>query len=181
MTMKIRKPRAVAGVLAAAAAAVAVTGCQPSPHTEAIAYMQAHPVPARPGMTAGVILTLDDFGFADAAAQEAHCPATLDARIIGAFGSLPGCGAWSATAVTLSGQVVHLACGSITARQECPTELRATGYIPVPGDYVRFQAGGGQITGPGGLQPITMFAVGDILAHSDGGPGGWVTTRAGDT
>ncbi|MGH3405336.1 MAG: hypothetical protein ACRDRJ_22955, partial [Streptosporangiaceae bacterium] len=174
----------LAAVLAAAvlAALVAACGSGPpspaSPRAEAIAFMRAHPVAAVSGMTAGVIVTVDDAGFAGAAAREAGCPVALTAEVMGAVGSLPGCGAWLATAETAAGQVAVLSCGSIAARRECPLEERAGGYIPLPGDYVRFVTGG-QIAAWSDIRVIEEFAVAALLAQASGSGLGWVTSPAG--
>jgi hypothetical protein len=104
----------------ALAAVLLAAGCssgQPAPRAEAAAWMAAHPAPARPGLVNVMILP---GGFAGAAAAQA-CPGLrLTAWRVPAAGDLPGCGAWTATALTVTGQVVRLACGSIPARRECP-------------------------------------------------------------
>lgn len=162
--------------------AVAVAGCasaparQPSPSAAALAYMRAHPAPAVAGMTAGIVLSSDDAGFFGAAEGEAGCPATLTAFTGKAAGNQPACGAFTATAMTPSGQVVTISCGSIPARRACPAMLTSPGvYIPLPGDYVRF-ASGGTIAAAADIQDLAMFAV-DIPAPDTGGPV-WVTTPA---
>jgi hypothetical protein len=124
-----RRALPVIAVLALAATLAACSGNRstaparpaPSGAALALAYMRAHPVPSRAGMTTGVILTLQEDGFATArGALTPPCPAQLTARVAGALDTGPICGAWEATAETVTGQVARLSCGSITARRSCP-------------------------------------------------------------
>jgi hypothetical protein len=177
--MRARTLIPTAAVTLAAAAAAAGCASQhtpaPTPSQVATAYMRAHPQPAVPGTTTGIILTSEVRGFLGKAATEAGCPANLTAAITRAVGSLPGCGAWTATAVTPAGTIMTITCGSIPARQACPLMLRPNGYVPVPGDYVRFQPYV-PVALMGNVQLITISAV-DVPGGDPGGPE-WVTTAA---
>lgn len=178
----------------AAALALTTAGCSTvsPPIAEAAAWMAQHPAAERPGRVNAMILPggFAVVGFAGAAARQA-CPGMpLDASPIGvqvtayhvpAAGGLPGCGAWTATALTAAGHVVHLACGSIPARVECPLFRYADGYIPSGGDYVRVRPGGGQITGRSDVQVIEESAdmSPSLMAPDPGGPVFATTPAAG--
>ena len=156
--------------------------------------MAAHPVAARPGWANAMILPggYADVGFADAAGQQA-CPGwpevygdpsppaetRLTAWHAPAAGNLPGCGAhWTATALTVAGQVIKLACGSIPPRVECPFFRHKDGYIPSGGDYVRIPRNGvRQVAGWGDIQVIEQFADLSLMEPDPGGPV-FVTTPA---
>jgi hypothetical protein len=174
--MKHAKISGLLATLGIASATAACGGAAPSPAAAALAYMQAHKVPAVAGMTAGVVLASNDVGFFGTAARQAQCPATLTAFTAGAAGGQPLCGAFDATVETPSGQVVAISCGSIAGRTACPPMLTAPGvYIPSPGDYIRFRDGG-VIAASGDIQGLAMFAV-NVPLHDTGGPV-WVTAPA---
>ena len=177
----IRSRRALLATGGIAALALAAAGCGTAspPTAEAAAWMAQHPAAERAGWADAIILPggWADVGFIGAAAAQA-CPGThLDAYKVG---NLPGCGAWTATALTDAGQLVSLACGSIPARAECPLFRYADGYIPSGGDYVRIRPGSGQITGWDSIQVIEEFAdLSPVLMASDPGGPVWATTPAG--
>jgi hypothetical protein len=191
--LALAAPLMLAGCAAArSAAATPVQSAATAAAAEAAAWMAQHPAAERPGWVDAMILPggWADVGFIGAAAREA-CPSMYkdgngdnpqtEALIVG---NLPGCGAWTATALTDTGQVVSLACGSIPARAECPLFLYADGYIPSGGDYVRIRSadlpGGGQITGWDSIQVIQEFAdMAPILMEPDPGGPVWATTPAG--
>jgi hypothetical protein len=147
--------------------------------------MAAHPAPTRPGWANAMILPggYADVGFIDAAGRQA-CPGwpeaggdpsppagtQLAAWHAPAAGNLPGCGAWTATALTAGGQVIKLACGSIPARVECPFFRHKDGYIPSGGDYMRIRDGIRQVAGWGDLQVIEQFADLSLMEPDPGGP-----------
>lgn len=167
---------------------------------EAAAWMAEHPAREVPGLVNAMILPggWADYGFAGAAGRQA-CPgwpedtggvpqptasptatpgAYTDARLVG---NLPGCGAWTATALTVAGRLVTLACGSIPARVECPLWQYANGYVPSGGDYVRIRPGGGQVTSWADLQVIELFADDTPLLDPDAeveANSGWITSPA---
>lgn len=187
-----RRPLATTLAALAVTAPLMLAGCgtgHPSPPvTEAAAWMAQHPAAERPGWVDAMILPggWADVGFIGAAARQA-CPGMhkdgngddpqTEALIAG---DLPGCGAWTATALTDTGQVVSLACGSIPARAECPLWRYADGYTPSGGDYVRIRPGGGRITGWGSVQVIQEFAdMAPVLMEPDPGGPVWATTPAG--
>jgi hypothetical protein len=168
-----------------------------APRAEAAAWMAEHPAREVPGLVNAMILPggYAVFGFAGQAGGQA-CPgwpeefggvpqptasptaspgAYTDAYL---SGSLPGCGAWTATALTVTGEVVTLACGSIPARVECPLWRYANGYVPSGGDYVRIRPGGGPIAGWPDLQVIELFADLSPLLQESGTGTGWITSPA---
>jgi hypothetical protein len=69
-----------------------------------IAYIKAHPVPARPGMTAGII-TSATWLTGQCKPQPAHTAAFV-------IGQVP-CVSWSFTIITATGRTVAVTCGSI--------------------------------------------------------------------
>jgi hypothetical protein len=169
-----------------------------APRVEAAAWMAEHPAREVPGLVNAMILPggWADYAFAGAAGRQA-CPgwpedasgvpqpAASPAATPGAYtasylvGNLPACGAWTATALTVAGQVVTLECGSIPARAECPLWRYANGYVPGGGDYVRIRPGGGQITSWAGLQVIELFAdLSPLLEPDVDDNGGWITSPA---
>jgi hypothetical protein len=183
---------ATGGIAATLALTAARCGTASPPVAEAAAWMAQHPAAERPGWVNAMILPGGSavVGFAGAAARQA-CPGIVlnpvdpvgiqvAAYRVPAAGGLPGCGAWTATALTTAGQVVRLACGSIPARVECPLFRYADGYIPFSGDYVRVRPGGGQVTGRSDVQVIEEFAdMSPSLMEPDPGGPVFATTPAG--
>lgn len=180
-----------------------------SAQAEASAWMAAHPAPVRAGWVNAMILPgqFADVGFAGPAGRQA-CPdmpetdgvpapspspspagtAALTAWHEPAMGNLPGCGAWTATAlIGTTGQVVKLACGSIPGRVECPFFRLADGYIPGGGDFVRLRAaaltaalagGWSQVGGFGDLAVIEEFADSALMLLEPDGGSGYATAPA---
>lgn len=162
------------------------SACGPAlpPQTEAADWLATHLAPEPAGRVNAMILPggLAIDGFTGAAAAQA-CPGLhLAAYYAPSAGGLPGCGAWTATALTATGHVVALACGSIPGRMECPMLLHQDGYIPSAGDYVQIRPGGGQVAGGADIYVVREFSDGTLLSEEPD-PGGpvFVTTPAGDS
>jgi hypothetical protein len=162
-------------VVATAGIIAACGGSPQTPQAQALAYMNSHPAPVfSPGMTAGIVLTDEDKGFAGAAAVQADCPTSLTAYTARSVGSPPGCGAWTITVETAGGRTAVVSCGSIPARQACPMLLDGNPdtYMPFPGDYILFNADG-HVDTAADIRLLTFEAV-DIPGPDDNAP--FVTT-----
>lgn len=117
-------PNDIAGISAAGAR---------SPATD-LAYMKAHPVPPRPGMTAGIVTSVTWLG--DQCKPRAPHTAAL------VVGQDP-CAAWSFTIITAAGQTLKVSCGSIG--RPCPATVPQNVSPGEEGEYL-YVPDGGRIT-----------------------------------
>lgn len=115
-------------------------------HAADQAYMHEHPVPGRPGLVAGIIISVTDLG------DLCHMRVQTTSVLIPARGD-DLCDAWTITVLPETGQVVRLECGG--PGLTCPP-----GHIVMPGDegeYVYVTAAGGQITSAGQVHFMACY------------------------
>lgn len=120
------------------------------------AYIKAHPVPDRPGMTAGIQSFNQPGG--SLAYQAFPCPTGMTHGSVGDPGA---CYAWRSVLVTATGTLT-ITCGSITLGIPCPSKVYpANGFsnpFPVDGDYL-YAPSNGQVTATRDLRVIKRDAL----------------------
>jgi hypothetical protein len=94
----------------------------------ALAYMRAHPVPPKPGMTAGIITSVTELGDQPGTGLgSAQCAGVKTAAyLVPAVGQDP-CTAWYFTVVTPAGKTLRVSCGGLGAPCLAPQNV-------MPGD-----------------------------------------------
>jgi hypothetical protein len=107
-----------------------------------VAYMAAHPVPRRPGMTAGIITPVTELGDQPGAGLDsAPCTGTQTAAFTAPAAGQDPCAAWYFTVVTGGGEVLRVSCGGTGSPCLAPQNV-------MPGDEGQYLyvPSGGQVT-----------------------------------
>ena len=120
------------------------------------AYIKAHPVPDRPGMTAGIQSFNQPGG--SLAYQVFPCPTGITH---GSVGDPDACYAWKSVLVTATGTLT-ITCGSITLGIPCPSKAYPANSFsspfPVDGDYL-YAPSNGQVTAARDVRVIRREAI----------------------
>lgn len=123
--------------------------------TQVRAYLNTHPAPALPGMTAGI----RSFN-ADSPSKDIRCGGGGHGSAV-TVGSPDDCLAWQVTLITAAGTLT-VTCGNLTAGIPCPSAVYPSnsgiGSMPDTGDYI-YAPSDGQVTASHDMRVIKRDAL----------------------
>lgn len=127
----MRPPSAAEPVGAGPNEIAGISAAQARDASAAIAYIKAHPVPSRPGMTAGIITSVTELGD-QCKPQATHTAAFMRGQ--------DPCAAWAFTIITAAGGTLTVTCGSIG--HPCPPLVPQNVMPGEEGEYLYVPSGG---------------------------------------